>query len=72
MKNIKLTIFITLFFLFVGGLPLVSIAQVEPEDPCTAPYLDCPIDDGLVLLIGAAIFLAALKAYQYKRKVQFQ
>jgi hypothetical protein len=33
-----------------------------PPDPCTDPRLPCPIDDGVVLLIAAAVGLAALKA----------
>jgi hypothetical protein len=33
-----------------------------PPDPCTDPRLPCPIDNGVILLMAAAIGVAVLRA----------
>jgi hypothetical protein len=63
MKILKRIIFISVVMLVSTLVPLASHAQV---DPCTDPADPCPIDSGVVFLIGAVILIAAKKAYDYK------
>ena len=55
-----------LLFLFLCN-PMLGLAQ--PLNPCPDPKLgDCPIDSNLYLLVVAAIFFAARKAYYIKNE----
>ncbi len=55
-----------LLFLFLSN-PMLGVAQ--PLNPCPDPKLgDCPIDSNLYLLVVAAIFFAAIKAFYIKNE----
>ena len=56
-----------LLFLFLSN-PILGVAQ-GMANPCPDPKLgDCPIDSNLYLLIVAAIFFAAIKAFYIKNE----
>ena len=67
-------IFISLFCLYFFCSPIYVLAQViiDPDptiNPCPDPKLnDCPIDSNVYLLVVAAIFFAARKAYFIKNE----
>jgi hypothetical protein len=63
MKIKKRFIYLCIFFL--GMLPISSIAQITPD--CN-PDEPCPIDSNVYFLLAAAIFVAAKKTYDYKKK----
>ena len=50
-----------------------SIMAQNPIDECTYvgpdPLLQCPIDNGVLFLIAAALAIAFKKAYDYKQKL---
>ncbi len=55
-----------LLFLFLSN-PMLGVAQ--PLNPCPDPKLgDCPIDSNVFLLVVAAIFFAAIKAFYFKNE----
>jgi hypothetical protein len=46
-----------------------TLLHAQPVDPCTDPFLDCPIDDGVIYLIGAVLAIAAYKFISLTKKV---
>jgi hypothetical protein len=46
-----------------------ALVHAQPVDPCTDPFLDCPIDDGVIYLIGAVVAIAAYKFIHLTKKV---
>lgn len=50
--------------IFTFCLPAIAIAQ---PDPCTDPFLPCPIDGGLIALLIAGVLYGFIK-YKSKSK----
>lgn len=63
MKIIRtLIIFTLLFFAF-------QINAMAQPDPCTDPEVYCPVDGGVLLLIGAGVLIGAKKAHAAGHKM---
>ena len=56
-------------FLVSMFISTITIAQ-PPADPCVDPLLDCPIDDGVIVLIAFAVLIAIKKVYDYKKSIR--
>lgn len=67
-------LFILIFFLFILPSALFAQACVGGQDPGCSPDDDCPcpIDNGVLMLIGVVVALAAKKAYDFRKKANMQ
>ena len=67
-------IFITFFLALTLPSAIFAQACVGGQDPGCSPDDDCPcpIDNGVFVLAGIAIALAAKKTYDLRRKVSIQ
>lgn len=62
-------LFYTVLFVFL--IPTIAVAQCDPLDPGGNPddAPTCPIDDGLVFLIIAAVCIAVKKYCDTRQKI---
>ena len=65
MRIIKRFSFVILAAIIFLSTPNILFAQ--PIDPCTDPADPCPIDSNLIVLFAAVAFIAAKKAYDFKK-----